>query len=104
MSIPSQRRGSTNMVKPEFSELADYMATRPSTMRQMLEIFNDFRLHPDKYKRDLIYFAGGPPGDAPPPALRDAALEVLNDSKLFNTGAKYGVTGGEPELITDLTE
>ena len=71
----------------------------PSAIREIMSIVADFEKHPEKYPRKLIYLAGGWPQDPPPPALREAALELVSDEKAFNSSARYGPTKGEPDFI-----
>ena len=71
----------------------------PSAIREIMNIVADFERHPEKYPRKLIYLAGGWPQDPPPPVLREAARELLEDENAFNLSARYGPTKGVPDFI-----
>lgn len=71
----------------------------PSAIREIMTIVADYERHPEKYPRPLIYLAGGWPQDPPPPVLREAARELVEDEQAFNLSARYGPTKGEPDFL-----
>ena len=71
----------------------------PSAIREIMTIVADYEKHPEKYPRPLIYLAGGWPQDPPPPVLREAARELVEDEQAFNLSARYGPTKGEPDFL-----
>ena len=64
-----------------------------------MTVVADYEKHPEKYPRPLIYLAGGWPQDPPPPVLREAAKELVEDEGAFNLSARYTPTRGEPDFI-----
>ncbi len=86
------------------SGVAKYAIENPSSIREIMTVVTDYRLHPEKYPRKLIYLGGGWPQDPPPPAVIEAAREVIGDEKLFNESCRYGTTRGQPALIDGLVE
>jgi len=84
---------------PHISRVGRYAVENPSAIREIMTIVADFEKHPEKYPRKLIYLAGGWPQDPPPPVLREALREIVEDEEAFNLSARYGPTKGEPDLI-----
>ncbi|OYT52311.1 hypothetical protein B6U66_02380 [Candidatus Bathyarchaeota archaeon ex4484_135] len=84
---------------PHISKVGRYAVENPSAIREIMTIVADFEKHPEKYPRKLIYLAGGWPQDPPPPVLRKALKEIVEDEGAFNLSARYGPTKGEPDLI-----
>jgi len=70
----------------------------PSSIREILTLLIEYKEHPEKFPRKLIYLAGGYPGDLPPPPLKETLIEVASDNEAFKESAKYGATKGLPEF------
>ncbi|RLG45509.1 MAG: hypothetical protein DRN81_01545, partial [Thermoproteota archaeon] len=64
-----------------------------------MTVVTDYKLHPEKYPRELIYLGGGWPQDNPPAVLKEAIMKVLNDKEKFTVSVRYGATRGIPEFI-----
>ena len=79
--------------------MAKYAIENPSAIREIMSIVADFEKHPEKYPRKLIYLAGGWPQDPPPPVLREAVRELLEDERAFNLSARYTPTKGDPDFL-----
>ena len=88
----------------KLSRVSKYALTNPSSIREIMNIITDYKLHPEKYPKKLIYLAGGWPQDPPPEFLRDALLELASDKKLFVKSSRYGATRGQPNLISKIVE
>ncbi|HDH07254.1 MAG TPA: pyridoxal phosphate-dependent aminotransferase [Thermoproteales archaeon] len=92
------------MPKGPFSSISEYAVRHPSSIREIMTLVTDYRVHPEKYPRPLLYLGGGWPQDPPPPILREKLLEIASSVETFNQSSRYGATGGEPELIDLLIE
>ena len=90
------------MVKPQLSEVAMYALSHPSSIREIMNVVTDYRQHPEKYPRKLIYLGGGWPQDPPPKILWESMREVVSNKNLLNEYARYGATRGQPELISGI--
>ncbi len=84
------------------SHVAKYALENPSSIREIMNIVADFRKHPERYPRRLIYFGGGWPQDPPPEPLRKAFIEVIKDEKSFLFSARYPPTRGDPDYLEAL--
>ena len=84
---------------PHISEVGRYAVENPSAIREILTVVADYEKHPEKYPRKLIYLAGGWPQDPPPPLLREALRELVEDEGAFRLSARYGPTKGDPDLL-----
>jgi len=91
-------------LKYPVSEVAKYALDNPSSIREIMSVVTDYKLHPEKYPRKLIYLGGGWPQDPPPPTLIEATKEVIEDKSLFNEACRYGTTRGQPSFIRGLVE
>ncbi len=91
-------------MKLKFSEVARYAEENPSSIREIMGIVTEYRKHPEKFPRKLIYLGGGWPQDPPPAGLRETAVELLSNVNSFNTSARYGTTRGEPEVLQAIIE
>ena len=89
-------------MKYPVSDIAKYALDNPSSIREIMSVVTDYREHPEKYPRKLIYLGGGWPQDPPPKALIEAAREIVEDELLFNESARYGTTRGQPPFIRGL--
>jgi len=76
-----------------------YAVENPSAIREIMSVVADFEKHPEKYPRKLIYLAGGWPQDPPPPVLREALRELVEDEAAFNLAARYTPTKGDPDFL-----
>ena len=90
-------------MKGKISEVSRYALDNPSAIREIMTLVTDFKLHPEKYPRELIYLGGGWPQDPPPSTLREALSEVLEDNETWVNASRYGTTRGQPEFIEALT-
>ncbi|MCS7365691.1 MAG: hypothetical protein NDF54_09665, partial [archaeon GB-1867-035] len=70
-------------MKYPVSDIAKYALDNPSSIREIMSVVTDYREHPEKYPRKLIYLGGGWPQDPPPKALIEAAREIVEDELLF---------------------
>ncbi|MGQ4892866.1 MAG: pyridoxal phosphate-dependent aminotransferase [Candidatus Njordarchaeia archaeon] len=86
-------------MKGKISEVSKFAVNNPSSIREIMTLVTDFKLHPEKYPRELIYLGGGWPQDAPPNTLREATSEVLEDNEIWINASRYGTTRGQPEFI-----
>jgi len=84
------------------SQVAKYALENPSSVREIMNVVADFRKHPEKYPRRLIYFGGGWPQDSPPEPLRRALIEVMEDKEDFKLAARYPPTRGDPDYLEAL--
>ncbi|RLE53276.1 MAG: hypothetical protein DRJ26_03565 [Candidatus Methanomethylicota archaeon] len=91
-------------MKYPLSKVARYALDNPSSIREIMSVVTDYRLHPEKYPRKLVYLGGGWPQDPPPPTIIEAATEVVEDESAFNVACRYGTTRGQPPLIRGLVE
>jgi len=91
-------------LKGKISKVSEYTIKNPSAIREIMTIVTDYKLHPEKYPRELIYLAGGWPQDAPPSTLREALSEVIEDDNVWVEASRYGATRGQPEFIEGLAE
>lgn len=91
-------------IERKLSQIARYAIDNPSSIREIMNLVVDFRRHPERFPRPLIYFGGGWPQDPPPEALRRAMLEVTTEDKEFARGARYSPTRGDPDFLQALTE
>jgi len=82
------------------SERARRAVERPSAIREIMSLVADYKRHPEKYPRRLIYMAGGWPQDPPPEFLREALVEVAE--REFASTAGYPPTRGDPEFVDAL--
>ncbi len=83
----------------QLSSVAKFAVDNPSSIREIMTVVTDYKLHPEKYPRELIYLGGGWPQDNPPGILKDAMLKVLDDEEKFTISVRYGATRGIPEFI-----
>lgn len=86
------------------SDIAKYALENPSSIREIMSVVTDFREHPEKYPRKLIYLGGGWPQDPPPKALIEATREIIDDASLFNEYARYGTTRGQTSFIRSIVK
>ena len=86
-------------MKGKISNVARFAIENPSSIREIMSLVTDFKLHPEKYPRELIYLGGGWPQDPPPSTLREATAEVLEDNESWVNASRYGTTRGQPEFI-----
>jgi len=70
------------------------LVTTPSAIREIINLVDDYRSHPEKYPRPLIFMAGGWPSDKPPRILHKITKQVIAQ----DTHA-YTKTRGLPELL-----
>jgi len=70
------------------------LVTTPSAIREIINLVDEYRLHPDKYPRPLIFLAGGWPADTPPRILRKITRQVVQQDT-----HTYTKTRGLPELL-----
>lgn len=84
------------------SRVAKYALENPSSIREIMSVLADFRKHPEKYPRRLIYFGGGWPQDPPPEPLRKAMLDVIEEDELFLLSSRYPPTKGDPDFLEAL--
>ncbi len=89
-------------MKSLISQVAKYSLENPSSIREIMNVVADFRKHPEKYPRRLIYFGGGWPQDSPPESLRRALIEVMEDQRAFLLAARYPPTRGDPDYLEAL--
>jgi len=89
-------------MKSLISQVARYALENPSSIREIMNLVADFRKHPEKYPRRLIYFGGGWPQDSPPEPLRRALIEVMEDKEDFMLAARYPPTRGDPDYLEAL--
>ncbi len=80
-----------------FSSIAEYALSRPSSIREIMNLVADFEKHPEKYPRRLIYLGGGWPQDSPPRPVLEAFAE-LNEKDL-KLSARYSPTRGDPDYL-----
>ncbi|MHA1616545.1 MAG: pyridoxal phosphate-dependent aminotransferase [Candidatus Njordarchaeales archaeon] len=80
------------------SDLAKWMIDHPSSIREIMNLVAEFRKHPEKFLRPLIYLAGGWPQDPPPEVLKEKALEVLAEKDSWIRAAQYSPTLGYPDI------
>ncbi len=90
------------MGKGMISETARYALENPSSIREIMSVVTDFKKHPEKYPRPLIYLGGGWPQDPPPPILRTAAKEIIEDDHTWIESSRYGTTRGQPDFIAGI--
>ncbi len=83
----------------QLSSVAKFALENPSSIREIMTVVTDYRLHPEKYPRELIYLGGGWPQDNPPAVLKEAMMKVLSDEEKFTVSVRYGATRGIPEFI-----
>jgi len=83
----------------QLSSVAKFALENPSSIREIMTVVTDYKLHPEKYPRELIYLGGGWPQDNPPAVLKEAIMKVLNDKEKFTVSVRYGATRGIPEFI-----
>ena len=91
-------------MKGKISKIADFAINRPSSIREIMNLVTEFKEHPERYPRELIYLAGGWPQDAPPQTLREALEEVLKDDTIWVESTRYGATRGQPEFLRSLVK
>ena len=91
-------------MKGKISNIAKYALERPSAIREIMNLVTDFKEHPEKYPRELIYLAGGWPQDAPPSSLREAIKEVIESDETWVESTRYGATRGQPGFIKALVK
>lgn len=89
-------------MKVPISNVAKYALDNPSSIREIMNIVADFRKHPEKYPRRLIYFGGGWPQDLPPESLRRAFIEVIKSDESFLHAVRYPPTRGDPDFLEAL--
>jgi len=90
------------MAKGTISETAVYAIKNPSSIREIMSLVTDFKKHPEKYPRPLIYLGGGWPQDPPPPVLKEVAKEVVEDDNTWIESSRYGTTRGQPDFINGI--
>ncbi len=86
-------------MRGELSSLARYTLENPSSIREIMSVVEDYRLHPEKYPRELIYLGGGWPQDPPMEELREALLEIAGSRELFKLSSRYTPTRGRGDLL-----
>ncbi|RLG51293.1 MAG: hypothetical protein DRN96_05635 [Thermoproteota archaeon] len=86
-------------MRGKVSSLARYTLENPSSIREIMSVVEDYRLHPEKYPRELIYLGGGWPQDPPMEELREALCEVAESSELFRFSSRYTPTRGRGDLL-----
>ncbi|HDD68958.1 MAG TPA: pyridoxal phosphate-dependent aminotransferase [Candidatus Korarchaeota archaeon] len=84
------------------SQVAKYALENPSSIREIMSVVADFRKHPEKYPRRLIYLGGGWPQDPPPEPLRKAFLQIAENKEEFRLAARYPPTRGDPDFLEAL--
>ncbi len=89
-------------MKVPISKVAGYALENPSSIREIMNVVADFRKHPEKYPRRLIYFGGGWPQDPPPESLKRAFIEVIESNEGFLQAARYPPTRGDPDFLESL--
>jgi len=80
------------------SDLAKWMIEHPSSIREIMNLVAEFRKHPEKFPRPLIYLAGGWPQDPPPRVLKEKTLKVFSEEDSWIKAAQYSPTLGYPEI------
>ncbi|MCD6369624.1 MAG: pyridoxal phosphate-dependent aminotransferase [Thermoproteales archaeon] len=92
------------MVKPSLSEISRYALSHPSAIREIMTIVTDYKLHPEKYPKPLIYLGGGWPQDPPPPILLEHYKRLGENREHFIESCRYGTTRGQPDFIESLVD
>lgn len=90
------------MRKP--TEKAKFLLENPNAIREIMSLIEEYNRNPRKFKRKLIYLAGGWPQDPPPEFLREAIEEILRDEKKFARAVQYGPTRGLSETISSIVD
>jgi len=47
------------MSKYPISQIAKYAIRNPSSIREIMNIVTEYRIHPEKFPRKLLYLGGG---------------------------------------------
>ena len=84
------------------SRVAKYAIENPSSIREIMTVVTDYRLHPEKYPRKLVYLGGGWPQDSPPPVLIEMVQELIKNKDFLVETCRYGTTRGQPYFIDGL--
>jgi len=86
------------------SKIAKWMAEHPSSIREIMSLVAEYKKHPEKFPRELIYLAGGWPQDMPPRILIDKLKEVITSEDLIRMSASYSPTIGYPDLLEAIVQ
>jgi len=86
-------------LKGKISHAARYAEEHPSAIREIMNVVSEFKSHPERFPRPLIYFGGGWPQDDTPPVLKQKLLEVINDHDSWIDSIRYGPTRGKPNFL-----
>ena len=92
------------MFRYPLSNIVKYAIKNPSSIREIMSIVTEYRIHPEKFPRKLLYLGGGWPQDPPPNIIRKTVLSIAENPKYFNEITRYGTTKGEPEFIQKIIE
>ena len=90
-------------LRGRISRTARYALENPSAIREIMTVVTDYKLHPEKYPRKLLYLGGGWPQDPAPEVVREEFLKLGGDKELFREACRYGPTRGEPEFMESVT-
>ncbi len=86
-------------MRGRISLTAEFAVENPSSIREIMNLVADYRRHPERYPRPLIYMGGGWPQDPPPEFLREGISAVLEDDGELVNSARYPPTRGDPEFL-----
>jgi len=76
----------------------EYLLKNPHSIREIMNLIEEYRYHPQKFKRKLIYLAGGWPQDSPPSLIKDSIIDIVNNEEKFLRATQYGPTKGLTEF------
>ncbi|HLI45968.1 MAG TPA: pyridoxal phosphate-dependent aminotransferase [Geobacterales bacterium] len=89
---------------PRTSKKAQFLRNNPNTLREIMNLLEEFTKRGTKEGKKLIYLAGGWPQDPPPSLLKEAMLEVISNEEKFSRAVQYGPTRGLTETLTAIVD